>query len=57
MIQQGDGTWARWLEMGYCPTCRAVLNPETESNGRIDRSCPACNLIIIEPKRDENDGS
>ena len=57
MIEQGDGTWAKRLEMGYCPSCRAVLNPEIESGGSIDRSCPSCKLTISEPKRDENDGS
>jgi len=57
MIEQGDGTWAKRLEMGYCPSCRAVLNPEIDSGGSIDRSCPSCKLTISEPKRDENDGS
>lgn len=48
MIEQGDGTWERWLRFGRCPKCQTML-PDMQG-GSV--SCKSCNLSIrVEPCR------
>lgn len=43
IIEQGDGSIAKRLNEGRCPTCRAKLPP---ANGHMNVVCKVCNLII-----------
>jgi hypothetical protein len=44
LIQEGDGTLARYLEAGQCPLCKTIL-PEPEE-GQKYIECTVCRLQI-----------
>ncbi len=55
MITQGDGRFAKFLRLGFCPNCEAALQKESDNGLEVERKCLTCNLKITE-KKDKDDG-
>jgi len=53
MMQEGDGTMARFIANGLCPKCESEMKFKSDGLEEDSMICPVCKLEMLTPRHSE----